>query len=84
MHLGACTRDTDMVSLGLTAFAALMGDAGAASGEPLESYRATTETTGVPDLSPLGRYTAFFLYTIDITLLPYCTITFIYISHLSR
>lgn len=43
------------MSLGLTAFAALMGDAGAAAGEPLESYRATTESTGVPELSPLGR-----------------------------
>lgn len=32
-----------------------MGDAGAAAGEPLESYRATTESTGVPELSPLGR-----------------------------
>lgn len=50
----AC-RDADIVSLGLTAFAALMGDAGAAAGEPLESYRATTESTGVPELSPLGR-----------------------------
>lgn len=33
-----------------------MGDAGAASGEPLESYRATHESTGVPELSPLGRW----------------------------
>lgn len=41
--------------MGLTIFAALMGDAGAAAGEPLESYRATTESTGVPELSPLGR-----------------------------
>lgn len=43
------------MSLGLTVFAALMGDSGAAAGEPLESYRATTESTGVPELSPLGR-----------------------------
>lgn len=43
------------MSLGLTAFASLMGDAGAAAGEPLESYRATNESTGVPELSPLGR-----------------------------
>ncbi|CAM9786700.1 unnamed protein product, partial [Ectocarpus fasciculatus] len=48
-------RDADIVSLGLTVFAALMGDSGAAAGEPLESYRATTESTGVPELSPLGR-----------------------------
>lgn len=43
------------MSLGLTIFAALMGDSGAAAGEPLESYRATNESTGVPELSPLGR-----------------------------
>lgn len=49
-------RDADIVSMGLTAFAALMGDAGAAAGEPLESYRATNESTGMPELSPLGRY----------------------------
>ncbi len=49
-------RDADIVSLGLTVFAALMGDSGAAAGEPLESYRATNESTGVPELSPLGRY----------------------------
>lgn len=48
-------RDADIVSIGLTVFAALMGDAGAAAGEPLESYRATTESTGVPELTPLGR-----------------------------
>lgn len=48
-------RDADIVSLGLTVFAALMGDSGAAAGEPLESYRATNESTGVPELSPLGR-----------------------------
>lgn len=44
------------MSLGLTVFAALMGDSGAAAGEPLESYRATNESTGVPELSPLGRF----------------------------
>lgn len=49
-------RDADIVSLGLTVFAALMGDSGAAAGEPLESYRATNESTGVPELSPLGRF----------------------------
>lgn len=47
------------MSLGLTAFASLMGDAGAAAGEPLESFRATAESTGLPDLSPLGRQVFF-------------------------
>lgn len=48
-------RDADIVSLGLTAFASFMGDSGAAAGEPLESFRATAESTGLPDLSALGR-----------------------------
>ncbi|CAM9694572.1 unnamed protein product, partial [Ectocarpus sp. 12 AP-2014] len=61
-------RDADIVSLGLTVFAALMGDSGAAAGEPLESYRATTESTGVPELSPLGRQVDIDTASIDLML----------------